>query len=273
MDNINYIKIYSPFYFSIHIKNKIKNTNYFYKVYFNFFQIQKFFIIERLNLNKFYFFLKFLIFEKKENNLSFDYEKFNEFNILKWIEEIKKYNEKNYFNQYKDNNKNNIFIYREKEKKIKILFNYGIICKKFFQNFFIEDKFTICFKNNNISDEKFNQFENINKFTNFLLNEMKNENNIQKKNNLNESTSTIFKRKNTKSQKDSIKTNFSFTKSDIIEKKHKKHIIKKSITFNIFNKNKKIKKNKEDSINNIKEENNMQVPVLNKLKTLVKEIE
>jgi hypothetical protein len=84
--------------FIITFINEENETIREFVVHFNVDQLRKFQIMEIMQ-DKMSYFLKFLHINHESETISFDFESFKEFNELKWIKQINKYNFNSYLSQ------------------------------------------------------------------------------------------------------------------------------------------------------------------------------
>ena len=166
-NKINFLYEIKNFYLKVFLIDDLNLMKKNYKIYFNFKQIKKFRKLENFIdiINVFILFLNI-----NNNNVKFDYEKFNDFDEENWIKEIKKYNSKNYFIFRNEKNNKNKIEYNLNEKiHIKIEFNKSILNEinfdgkgnKIQKSQFIDNNLERKIYNNNENFEKL--FENINK--------------------------------------------------------------------------------------------------------------
>jgi len=95
-NNINYLDSFSPFVGIISFTNVEKSICHVYTIHFNFYQMKKFKKIEKF-IDKINFLLKFVNFNFKKNNVTFDYETLDEFKVIEWLHDVRKFSGKDYF--------------------------------------------------------------------------------------------------------------------------------------------------------------------------------
>jgi hypothetical protein len=100
---INSLLVFKPIYAYVTI---INNNFYWmdkYIIHFNFDQMIKFFKIEKY-LNKVLFFIKFLDIYYEDNTVNYNYEELDNFNVENWVNDVKKFNIGEYFNENEEKN-------------------------------------------------------------------------------------------------------------------------------------------------------------------------
>ena len=118
-NNINYIDTFSPFVGIISITNIEKCICNVYTIHFNFYQMKKFKKIEKF-IDKINFMLKFVNFNFKLNNITFDYETLDEFKVDEWINDVRKFSGKDYFKNNSNIERTSVEYLINKNLKIKI---------------------------------------------------------------------------------------------------------------------------------------------------------
>ena len=118
-NNINYIDTFSPFVGIINITNIEKCICNVYTIHFNFYQMKKFKKIEKF-IDKINFMLKFVNFNFKLNNITFDYETLDEFKVNEWINDVRKFSGKDYFKNDSNIERTSVEYLINKNLKIKI---------------------------------------------------------------------------------------------------------------------------------------------------------
>ena len=118
-NNINYIDTFSPFVGIINITNIEKCICNVYTIHFNFYQMKKFKKIEKF-IDKINFMLKFINFNFKLNNITFDYETLDEFKVNEWINDVRKFSGKDYFKNDSNIERTSVEYLINKNLKIKI---------------------------------------------------------------------------------------------------------------------------------------------------------
>ena len=118
-NNINYIDTFSPFVGIISITNIEKCICNVYTIHFNFYQMKKFKKIEKF-IDKINFMLKFINFNFKLNNITFDYETLDEFKVDEWINDVRKFSGKDYFKNNSNIERTSVEYLINKNLKIKI---------------------------------------------------------------------------------------------------------------------------------------------------------
>ena len=118
-NNINFIDTFSPFVGIISLTNIEKCLCNVYTIHFNFYQMKKFKKIEKF-IDKINFMLKFINFNFKLNNITFDYETLDEFKVNEWINDVRKFSGKDYFKNDSNIERTQVEYLINKNLKIKI---------------------------------------------------------------------------------------------------------------------------------------------------------
>ena len=118
-NNINFIDTFSPFVGIISLTNIEKCLCNVYTIHFNFYQMKKFKKIEKF-IDKINFMLKFINFNFKLNNITFDYETLDEFKVNEWINDVRKFSGKDYFKNDSNIERTSVEYLINKNLKIKI---------------------------------------------------------------------------------------------------------------------------------------------------------
>ena len=118
-NNINFIDTFSPFVGIISLTNIEKCLCNVYTIHFNFYQMKKFKKIEKF-IDKINFMLKFVNFNFKLNNITFDYETLDEFKVNEWINDVRKFSGKDYFKNDSNIERTSVEYLINKNLKIKI---------------------------------------------------------------------------------------------------------------------------------------------------------
>ena len=118
-NNENFIDTFSPFVGIISYTNLEKSLCNVYTIHFNFYQMKKFKKIEKF-IDKINFMLKFVNFNFKKNNITFDYETLDEFKVNEWINDVRKFSGKDYFKNSSNIERTSVEYLINKNIKIKI---------------------------------------------------------------------------------------------------------------------------------------------------------
>ena len=99
--NKNQILLFNSFYIDVNLIDLNYNQEQKYRIHFNFFHYLKLYQIAKYS-SKLLFLIKFIEINKEFNSLNFDFEEFDKFNAMSWLDNIQKFSNKSLKNNVYD---------------------------------------------------------------------------------------------------------------------------------------------------------------------------
>jgi hypothetical protein len=277
-NNINYIDTFSPFVGIISITNIEKCLCNVYTIHFNFYQMKKFKKIEKF-IDKINFMLKFVNFNFKLNNITFDYETLDEFKVNEWINDVRKFSGKDYFKNDSNIERTSVEYLINKNLKIKIEIKLPVLnVEKNLKGFPYKKNYYV----QNELEKKICNSDDVIKFPEKLLETIKEENEV--KNFENNLYNMSIKKKTVKKLESQANINKKNTeKIPHIPEGNPIFNPKKTNIFAAIKRNNLLRKLKEDGVdithldnNDIQEDENGEItikdipkPIINRMKKII----